>query len=57
MSWKRIPIQLRKDQHNYLRKKAFRLQEKNPKVSISSIIRGLIDKEMKKDERESEEKI
>jgi len=52
MSWKRIPIQLRKDQHDYLRKKAFKLQEKNPKVSISSIIRGLIDKEMKKSERE-----
>jgi len=52
MSWKRIPIQLRKDQHDYLRKKAFKLQEKNPKISISSLIRGLIDKDMKKSERE-----
>ncbi len=57
MSWKRIPVQLRKDQHDYLRKKAFKLQEKNPKVSMSSIIRSLIDKDMETNEKEKEEKI
>ena len=57
MSWKRIPIQLRKDQHDYLRKKAFKLEENNPKVSMSSIIRSLIDKDMETNEKEKEEKI